>query len=210
VALVVGRRGWGVVVRLASAGTPGRRPRTVVVASCSAAAAAVDQGASAAPWAAHRARSDLAGRPVGRWLGLAAWRPQEVAPRPDPVVCGPLPAQVGDEDRWSVAATGFGDCGCTATSVVLRSAWSWAGLSSPSLCPPRGAVVLVLDRQAGHFLFRWSGGGRRWLQVVPAWSGAARVEEAGAAAPGMHGLASSTAWWAACMVLAMVVAVSCG
>jgi hypothetical protein len=46
--------------------------------------------------------------------------------------------------------------------------------------------------------------------VVPAWSDAAREEEAGAAAPGMHGLASSTAWWAACMVLAMVVAVSYG
>jgi hypothetical protein len=118
-------------------------------------------------------------------------------------------AHEGGEDRWSIAATGFSDGGATATLVVLLPAWSWAGLSSPSLCPPRGAVVLVPDRQAGHFLFWWSGGGWRWLQVVPAWSAAAREEEAGVA-PGMHGLASSMAWGAACMVLAMVVGVSCG
>jgi hypothetical protein len=39
---------------------------------------------------------------------------------------------------------------------------------------------------------------------------AAGEEEAGVAAPGMHGFTSSAALRAACIVLAMVVAVSCG
>jgi hypothetical protein len=65
------------------------------------------------------------------------------------------------------------------------------------------------------------GQGAPWIEVLwcghlrrgwwaPAWSGAAGEEEVGAAAPVMHGLASLTAWRAACMMLAMVVAVSCG
>jgi hypothetical protein len=43
---------------------------------------------------------------------------------------------------------------------------SWAGLSSPKWCPPRGAVLLVLNRQAGHLLLRWPDGGWRWLRVA--------------------------------------------
>jgi hypothetical protein len=55
---------------------------------------------------------------------------------------------------------------CCPLCVVLLPARSWAGLSSPSWCPPRGVVLLVLDQQAGHLLLWWSGGGWRWLRLA--------------------------------------------